>query len=99
DMQLSLYLGANGTKLTQSSFDPERPVRRTAGDPEDFFGAIVECAMVGERIAATTTVEDVYGTDALASLGFANEDTLIAVVDVQRAYLGRADGADRPAQR
>ncbi|MET1042885.1 MAG: FKBP-type peptidyl-prolyl cis-trans isomerase [Microbacteriaceae bacterium] len=99
DLQLSLFLGETGTELTASSYDEAEGIRRTVGDPADVFGSVVECASVGSRVVTTTTVADVYGADTLdPRLGLENDDTLVAVIDVQDAYLGRANGADQLAQ-
>ncbi|WP_157156216.1 MULTISPECIES: FKBP-type peptidyl-prolyl cis-trans isomerase [unclassified Diaminobutyricimonas] len=96
DLQLTLLHGETGTEITSSSYDESQPIRRTVGDPEDLFGSALECAKVGSRVVAATTVAEVYGADTLdPRLGLANEDTLIAVMDVQDAYLGRANGADQ----
>ncbi|MDI2098193.1 FKBP-type peptidyl-prolyl cis-trans isomerase [Ruicaihuangia caeni] len=97
DMQVTLYLGETGQVLTETSYDPDQPVRRVAGDDEDFFGSIVECAKPGGRIASATTVEAVYGENALLNIGIGNDVTLIAVVDVERAFLGKANGPDQLA--
>lgn len=99
DFQVSVLLGEAGQQLTASSYDPEQPVRRTVGAEDDIFSEVLECASVGSRVVATTTVADVYGEDALnPALGLANEDALVLVIDVERSFPGRADGADQLGQ-
>lgn len=98
DFQVTVLLGEAGQTVTTSSFDPEQPIRRTVGADTDVFGAALECATVGSRVVAVTTVADVYGEDALSpELGLANEDALVLVMDVQRGFPGRADGANQLA--
>jgi len=93
DMQVSLYVGATGELLTKSDYDPANPVRRSVGQENDVIGDLTACADVGSRIAGILSVADVYGADKLdASLGLKNDDTLVMVIDVERAFPGRASG-------
>ncbi|PJJ72163.1 peptidylprolyl isomerase [Diaminobutyricimonas aerilata] len=99
DLQISLYAGTSGDLLTSSSYDEAEPVRRTVGAEDDMFAQAVECATVGSRVAFAATVEDIYGADQLnPELGLGNDDTLVAVIDVERGYLGKANGANQLAE-
>lgn len=94
DLQISLYVGETGELLTKSDYDPNNPVRRAVGQDDDVIGALAECATVGSRVAGVLTVADVYGKDRLdASLGLNNDDTLVMLIDIERSFPGRADGA------
>jgi len=94
DFQVSLFNGSDGELITQSDYDDsEAPLRRTAGSDTDLLAEAVQCARVGSRIAVTGSIEDVFGAGALdPSLGLADGDAIVMVLDVQAAYLGRATG-------
>lgn len=94
DFQVSLFDGVDGELITQSAYDDEQdPLRRTAGAEIDILAKIVQCATVGSRIAATATIADVFGAGALdPGLGLADGDAVVIVLDIEAAYLGRADG-------
>ena len=94
DFQVSLFNGADGELITASTYDEsEAPLRRTAGSDIDLLAQAVQCAHVGSRVAVTGTIEDVFGADALdPALGLDNDDPIVMVIDVQAAYLGRANG-------
>jgi hypothetical protein len=94
DLQASLFDGESGEFITASSYDRESPpLRRTAGSDADVLAQILQCARVGSRIAATVTVADVFGAGQLdPQLGLLDDDPLVLVLDVQAAYLARAQG-------
>lgn len=56
------------------------------------FGDALHCATAGSRIAVAIAPGGVAPTGA-QSLGLAADDSLIAVLDVRRVYLGAANGA------
>jgi hypothetical protein len=95
DFQASLYDGESGEFITASEYDPESPpLRRTAGSGADVLSEVLKCASVGSRIAATVTVADVFGSRQLdPQLGLDDGDPLVLILDVQAAYLAKADGA------
>lgn len=94
DLEVSLFDGSSGELITSSSYDPEgNPLRRTAGSDVDILAEIVQCAQIGSRIAATATIEDVFGAGKLdPSLGLDDGDPIVLVIDVADAYLGKAEG-------
>ena len=66
DLQLSLYDGETGDRADRVELRRGQPVRRTAGDPSRRLRRPpCECATVGSRVVAATTVADVYGADTL----------------------------------
>jgi peptidylprolyl isomerase len=69
-------------------------------DTEPRLTTAVECAPVGSRVVAVGPASELIGTEYITTnnLGFAPTDTLVYVIDVVEAYLGRADGADRLPQ-
>ena len=94
DFQVSLFNGTTGELITASAYDDaEAPLRRTAGSEIDLLAESLQCALVDSRIAVTGTIEDVFGAGALdPSLGLADDDPIVMVLDLQAAYLGRAAG-------
>jgi FKBP-type peptidyl-prolyl cis-trans isomerase len=93
DIQFSVYNGLSGEFLG-STHTAEQPARITVGDESNPTAEALQCQTVGSRIATVLTVEQMYGADTLdPSLGLANDDTLVIVSDIERGYLGRADGA------
>jgi hypothetical protein len=94
DFQVSLFNGQDGELITASSYsDNEDPLRRTAGSEIDLLAQSVQCAQVGSRIAVTGSISDVFGAGALdPSLGLADSDPIVMVLDVEAAYLARANG-------
>lgn len=94
DFQVSLYSGVDGTLITQSAYDPTaNPLRRTAGSEMDILAEVVQCAEVGSRLAAIGTIADVFGEGTLdPALGLADDDSVVLVLDVEAAYLGKATG-------
>nr|WP_246335480.1 FKBP-type peptidyl-prolyl cis-trans isomerase [Microcella alkalica] len=95
DLQVSLFDGETGELITASAYDPEAaPLRRTAGAEIDIIAEAVQCAEVGSRIAATATIADVFGAAALdPQTGLEDDDPVVLVIDIQAAYLAKADGA------
>jgi peptidylprolyl isomerase len=94
DFQVSLFSGVDGELITQSSYDDTtNPLRRTAGADMDVLAEVVQCAQVGSRIAATGTIADVFGAGTLdPALGLADDDSVVLVLDIEAAYLGKATG-------
>jgi hypothetical protein len=92
---VTLYNGADGQLLTAAGYDDDL-VRRTVS-ADDELGQALQCAAVGSRVAYATTVEAVYGPDN-PQIPLENDQTLIYVFDIDRAFPGRADGAPQLGQ-
>ncbi|MET0726525.1 MAG: FKBP-type peptidyl-prolyl cis-trans isomerase, partial [Leifsonia sp.] len=56
------------------------------------------CATEGSRTAIVVPPADAFGDAGNASIGIGPKDNLVFVVDVQKAYLPRANGAERRAE-
>jgi hypothetical protein len=99
DLQISVFLGSTGAKLAETGYTATNAARVTVGDDSTPFGEPVQCQTVGSRTATLMTAEDVFGADAsTAEIPFANDDTVVVVTDIDRGYLGRADGALQPIE-
>jgi FKBP-type peptidyl-prolyl cis-trans isomerase len=93
DIQFSIYNGSSGEFLG-STYTAENPARITVGDEANPTAEALQCQTVGSRIATVLTVEQMYGADTLdPTIGLGNKDTLVVVSDIERGYIGRADGA------
>jgi len=94
DLQLTIFRGSDGTQLAATAYDPTQPVRITVGDDSTPLGESVQCQTVGSRTATVMTAEEMFGADAFTGdLKVANDETVVVIADIDRGYLGRADGA------
>jgi hypothetical protein len=98
DIQVTVLNAKDGEVLTASSYDPAEPVRRAIEPSTDVLGEITECATIGSRLAVATSVVSMFGDTDLSEFRLKADDTLVLVVDIQNAYLGRANGVDQLAQ-
>lgn len=99
DFQVTVYNGITGDAITASNYTPDGVVRRLVGGGTDVIGATLQCLTVGSRVVATTTVSSVFGPAGIdPKYGVGVNDQIVLVMDVQRSFPGRANGADQPAQ-
>ncbi|MBB2976731.1 peptidylprolyl isomerase [Microbacterium endophyticum] len=57
----------------------------------------LECATGGSRVVVALANDDI-APDSAKSLGLSEDDTLVAVIDVQKVYLAKAQGTDKFAE-
>jgi hypothetical protein len=95
DVGVSLYNGADGGLLTAAGYDGNY-VRRLVTE-DDALGQALQCSAVGSRVAFATTVEEIYGPDN-PQIPLENDQTIVAVFDVGRAFPARANGAPQLGQ-
>lgn len=95
DFTVTTYFGADGQKL---SGDDASDQRFAAGVTDNAISEALVCAHVGDRIALVSTTADAYGEGAGASGNLADDDTLVSVIEVKAAYLGKADGLNQLPQ-
>lgn len=98
DFQVTVLNASNGEVLTASSYDPAQPVRRNITPSTDVLGEVTQCATVGSRVATATSVQSMFGDTDLSEFNLTAEDTLVVIVDIQNAFLGRANGVDQLAK-
>jgi len=93
---LAVFNGATGEDLQFAGFGDEDPIPVTVSDGTlPGLKKALTCASVGSRVAVVVPPEDAFGDEGNASLDIAAEDSLVFVIDVQRAFPARADGAPR----
>jgi peptidylprolyl isomerase len=95
DFHLTVIDGETGDVL-DTGLDPDSFLRASAGNANtqtNELGKALGCATVGSRVAVTLEFQDLFGEQAEGASAYANDDTLVAVVDVIRGFPGRATGA------
>ncbi|WP_105036775.1 FKBP-type peptidyl-prolyl cis-trans isomerase [Cryobacterium aureum] len=93
-VESNLYNGTTGEPLQLSAFDGSTAIALGLGDatiPGIVAGLV--CARVGERIAVVIAPDDGIGVNDQLRVGAT--DSLVFVVDIVKAFLPRADGADQ----
>jgi peptidylprolyl isomerase len=98
-MQVSVYNAATGETLITSDYT-RGGVIGYVKEATPAFGAVIQCDTIGSRAVAVGPVTELLGEDAISqySLPIGSDDTIVLVVDVTGSYLGKANGADQPAQ-
>jgi peptidylprolyl isomerase len=97
DLQVSVWDASTGDLVTATTFDKATPTRQSVGGSTS-FGPILECAKVGSRIAAVTTLKQLFGNVDTTGTTLKPTSTLVAIVDVQNGMIGKANGRQQIAQ-
>jgi hypothetical protein len=96
-IDVALFSGKTGEPLVATPYDGDLsrvyPVSQWTQNFPGFEEAL-DCATEGSRVAIALAPEDIEAQSA-ASLGLAENDSAVAVVDVRKVYLAAADGADQ----
>ena len=93
---LAVFNGATGEELQVAGFGDEDPIAVTVSDSTlPGLKKALTCAQVGSRVAVVVPADDGFGPDGNASIGIAPGDSLVFVIDVERAFPARADGSVR----
>jgi FKBP-type peptidyl-prolyl cis-trans isomerase len=93
---LAVFNGASGEELQVAGFGDEDPIAVTVSDSTlPGLKKALTCAQVGSRVAVVVPADDGFGPDGNASIGIAPGDSLVFVIDVERAFPARADGSVR----
>ncbi|GAA1755610.1 FKBP-type peptidyl-prolyl cis-trans isomerase [Agromyces humatus] len=93
---LAVYNGASGEELQVTGFGDDEPVPVTVSTstlPGLMKG--LTCAREGSRVAVVVPEADGFGPDGNPSLGVQPGDSLVFVIDVERAFPSRATGSVR----
>jgi len=98
DFQATIWNAETGAYVTGTSFDATSPSRMAVGEDEAQLGPLLECAVVGSRIAAVSTLKQLFGDVDASGDGLTADSNLVVVVDVTNGILGKANGADQVAQ-
>ncbi|HWH26027.1 MAG TPA: hypothetical protein VNT53_05215 [Pseudolysinimonas sp.] len=97
DFEFTAYDGRDGQKLsaTGTNYDGVTPARAEAGQDDSAITEALTCAQVGERLAVVTTAADALGESGASSNNVSPKSTVVIVVDIVAAYLGKADGINQ----
>lgn len=92
DLEFSVLSGRTGELLGASQYTDDGGARFTIGTTAMALGEALACATPGSRVAVAAPAAAVYGEGGLAASGIADDETLIFVVDIERSWLGKANG-------
>jgi peptidylprolyl isomerase len=95
DFQATIWVAETGEYLTGTSFVSTQPSRMDVGSDSDQLGPLLECAEVGSRIAAVSTLAQLFPDVDPAQAGIDADANLVVVVDVTGGFAGKADGVDQ----
>jgi peptidylprolyl isomerase len=99
DAQISIYDAKSGELVISTDYSGAG-LRLLAAQGQPAFGALAECVTVGSRVVGVGPAGELIGQASIDqnSIPLTVDDTVVLVVDVIRSFLGRANGADQPAQ-
>ncbi|SFR77686.1 peptidylprolyl isomerase [Agromyces sp. CF514] len=91
---LAAFNGATGDELQVSGFgkDDAVPLNVNASATMPGIAKGLTCAREGSRVVVVVPEKDGFGPNGNQSLGIEPGDSIVFVVDVQRAFPSRADG-------
>ncbi|HSP51574.1 MAG TPA: FKBP-type peptidyl-prolyl cis-trans isomerase [Cryobacterium sp.] len=98
-LDVTLYNGTTGALISESEYDGETQSSIVVDVEQTLPGLALglECAQVGSRLALIVSPDDGLGpAGGDPNSGIGAGDSLIFVIDVVRASLLRADGANQP---
>lgn len=91
----SIFNGRTGKQIDVSDYDGAEQ----ALDPTKLFPGMtdaISCHTVGSRVVATVTPEDGLGDKGNPIIGVDGDDTLVLVIDIEKAFPSRATGTAVP---
>ncbi|KQM83465.1 FKBP-type peptidyl-prolyl cis-trans isomerase [Agromyces sp. Leaf222] len=94
---LGVYNGATGDEIQVSGFGDEDavPLNVNASATMPGIAKGLTCAREGSRVVVVVPEKDGFGPNGNPSVGVEPGDSIVFVVDVQRAFPSRADGTPR----
>jgi peptidylprolyl isomerase len=96
-LDYTLLNGRTGEVVNQSAYDAEAP---TIFAPANLLPGMAKglvCATAGSRVAVAMSPEDAFGpSGGNPQFGIEEDDTILAVMDVRRSYLAKANGFPVP---
>ncbi|MGO4691718.1 FKBP-type peptidyl-prolyl cis-trans isomerase [Glaciibacter sp. 2TAF33] len=96
-IDLSVYNGTSGKEIEKSTYDGKSLASFVLND-KTIKGLTdgLKCSQVGSRVVTVVSPDDAFGPQGgNEQIGVAKDDTLVFVLDVVKAYLPRANGADQ----
>jgi FKBP-type peptidyl-prolyl cis-trans isomerase len=96
NVQATLLLGTTGAVANATSYDKSTPLQLTVGDKTTPLGRYLTCARDGSRTVVVMSALQYLGKTALSSSGLTASTGIVLVLDVQKAFPGKATGALQP---
>ncbi|WP_194422400.1 FKBP-type peptidyl-prolyl cis-trans isomerase [Microbacterium abyssi] len=93
--EFSLFSGKTGEPVAATAYDEDSAQLASVGywaQTVPAFGSALECATEGSRVLTVVSPED-FGAQNLTSFGLDEDEPVVAVFDVVKAYPSRAEGA------
>ncbi len=94
---LSIFNGSTGELLDQSDYGAGTPSSFVIDRLPEGLKDGLQCVEVGSRVAVVVPGDEAF-TDENRPAGLSEGDSLVVVVDLKDAYLGRAQGTAQVAQ-
>ncbi|QPZ39910.1 FKBP-type peptidyl-prolyl cis-trans isomerase [Paramicrobacterium chengjingii] len=94
ELAWSLYNGRTGEKIFATPYDDLKPA-----SPSGMLLGMADalaCHTVGSRLVATITPDKGFGDAGNPMYGVKADDTLVMVIDIENAYLGKSNGINMP---
>ncbi|WP_300265061.1 FKBP-type peptidyl-prolyl cis-trans isomerase [Microbacterium sp.] len=94
-IEFSLFSGKTGEPIAGTAYDEEQQQLVSIGywaQRVPAFGEALECATGGSRVLSVVTPED-FGAQNLTGFGLDEDEPVIAVFDITKAFPSQADGA------
>lgn len=92
----AIYNGSNGEEVQVTGFGDTPTAKVMFNDATmPVFAKALGCAREGSRVAVVATAEDAFGEAGNPSLGIEPDDSIVVVLDVDRAFPARAEGTPR----
>lgn len=94
----SIYNGTTGELIQQSAYDGEQQQQLVIAENQQLPGVPkgLLCTTVGSRVALVVPPVDALGEQGNPGIGVGPTDSLVFVIDVNKAFLPRANGTPRP---
>lgn len=92
---LAVYNGATGDPIQVTGFGDEAAVPLVVSDSNASLTGLskgLTCARAGSRVAVVAPEKDLWGPNGNPQIGVNPGDSIVFVIDVQRALPSRADG-------
>ena len=95
-LDLTIINGSDGETVFETAYDGSgaQVLSRSSGPPRPGLADALECATEGSRIVTVIPPDEIEPGTA-AALGLSEGDSAVAVVDVRKVYLPKANGADQ----
>ncbi len=96
-LDYTLVNGRTGELVNQSSYDEESPTIFAPSNLLPGMAKGIVCATAGSRVAVAIAPEDAFGpSGGNPQFDIQEDDTIVAVMDIHRSYLAKADGFPVP---